>query len=40
METTTMDIDFDRRHAFYFDTDGNIRPFSPYYLDRLWRGEP
>jgi hypothetical protein len=35
-----MDIDFDRRHAFYFDTDGNIRPLSPYRLDRLWRGEP
>src|SRR5688572_23317618 len=35
-----MDIEFDRRHAFYFDTDGKIRPISPYRLDRLWRGEP
>jgi hypothetical protein len=40
MEITTMDIEFDRRHVFYFDTDGNIRLISPYRLDRLWRGEP
>jgi hypothetical protein len=40
MEITTMSIEFDRRHAFYFDTDGNIRLFCAYRLDRLWRGEP
>lgn len=37
---TIMEIDFDRRHAFYFNTDGNIRPISAHRLDRLWRGEP
>lgn len=40
MENTIMDIEFDRRHSFYFDIDGNIRPISPYRLGRLWRGEP
>jgi hypothetical protein len=40
LESTTMDIEVDRRHAFYFDTDGNIHPISPNRLDRIWRGEP
>lgn len=35
-----MSIEFDRRHAFYLDTDGQIRLFCAYRLDRLWRGEP
>lgn len=36
----TMTIEFDRRHAFYFDAEGTPHIFCPYRLDRLWRGEP
>jgi hypothetical protein len=35
-----MSIEFDRRHAFYLDTDNRIRTFCAYRIDRLWRGEP
>lgn len=35
-----MTIEFDRRHAFYLDPEGNPHIFCPYRLDRLWRGEP
>jgi hypothetical protein len=35
-----MSIEFDRRHAFYLDTNNQIRSSCAYRLDRLWRGEP
>lgn len=35
-----MDIQFDRRHAFYLDPNNHLHPISPYHLDRLWRGHP
>jgi hypothetical protein len=35
-----MQIEFDRRYAFYFDHEGQAHPFSADHLDRLWRGEP
>lgn len=35
-----MTIEFDRRHAFHLDAEGNPHIFCPYRLDRLWRGEP
>ena len=35
-----MTIEFDRRHVFYLDAEGNPHTFCPYRLDRLWRGEP
>lgn len=40
MGVIIMTIEFDRRHTFSFDTDGQIRLFCAYRLDRLWRGEP
>jgi hypothetical protein len=38
--STTMTIEFDRRHAFYLDPESTPHVFCPYRLDRLWRGEP
>ena len=40
MEKTTMNIEFDRRHAFLIDPDGQPRAISPHRLDRLWLGDP